>query len=114
MGFISICTYQTVHLTDYNPSHYILYINLYIKYSYNPTVCFIDCSKAFDTVKPTLWVDLLQLLNVDQAELRLLTSLYWNKTAAVRCDDDISEWMSIKHGVRQGCVASPHLFALYT
>ena len=71
-------------------------------------------SKAFDTVKHKLLVDLLQSLDVDQAELRLLTSLYWNQTAAVRCDDDISEWMSIKQGVRQGCVASPHLFALYT
>ena len=45
---------------------------------------------------------------------KLLISLYWNQTAAVRCYDDISAWMSIKQGVRQGCVASPHLFALYT
>ena len=44
----------------------------------------------------------------------LLTNLYWKQTAAVRCGDDISEWLDIKQGVRQGCVASPHLFALYT
>ena len=71
-------------------------------------VCFIDYSKAFDTVKHTLLEDLLQSLGVDQAQLRLLTSLYWNQTAAVRCDDDIKQW------VRQGCVASPHLITLYT
>ena len=59
-------------------------------------------------------VDLLQPLHVDQIELRLLTSLYWNQTAAVKCDDDTSALMSIKQGVRQGCVASPHLFTLYT
>ena len=47
-------------------------------------------------------------------ELRLLISLYWNQTAAVICDDDISAWMSIKQGVRHGCEASPHLYALYT
>ena len=29
-------------------------------------------------------------------------------------DKDLSEWTSIKQGVRQVCVASPHLFALYT
>ena len=75
-------------------------------------VCFIDYSKAFDTVKHKLLVDLLQSLDVDQAELRLLISLYWNQTAAVRCDDDISAWTSIKQGVRH--VASPHLFAVYT
>ena len=40
--------------------------------------------------KHNLFMDLLKSLDVDQAELRLLTSLYWNQTAAVRCDDDIS------------------------
>ena len=79
------------------------------KYVY---VCFINYSKAFDTVKHKLLVDLLQSRDVDQAELRLLTSLYLNQTAAVRGDDDINVWMSIKQGVRLGCVASPHLFAL--
>ena len=77
-------------------------------------VCFIDYSKAFDTVKHKLLVDLLQSLDVDQAELRLLISLYWNQTAAVRCDDAISAWTSIKQGVRQEGVTSPHSFALYT
>ena len=42
-------------------------------------VCFIDYSKAFDTVKHKLLVDLLQSLGVDQAELWLLTSLYLNQ-----------------------------------
>ena len=32
----------------------------------------------------------------------------------MRCDDDISAWISIKQEARQGCVASPHLFDLYT
>ena len=60
---------------------------------------FIHYSKAFDTVKHKVLVDLLQSLDIDQAELRLLTSHYWNKRAAVRCDDDISAWMSIKQGL---------------
>ena len=81
------------------------------KYVY---VCFIDYCKALDTVKHKLLVDLLQSLDVDEAELRLLTSLYWNQIAAVRCDEDISAWMSIKQGVCQGCVASPHLYVFYT
>ena len=81
------------------------------KYVY---VCFIDYSKACDTVKHKLLLDLLQSLDVDQAELRLLISFYWDQTAAVKCDNNMSAQMSIKQGVRQGCVASPHLFALYT
>ena len=38
----------------------------------------------------------------------------WKQTITVRCGDCISEWSDINQGVRQGCVASPHLFALYT
>ena len=80
----------------------------------NVYTCFIDYSKAFDTVKHGSLVELLQSLDVDAADTRLLTNLYWNQTAAVRCDNELSEWMCIKQGVRQGCVASPHLFVLYT
>ena len=79
------------------------------KYVY---VCFVDYSKAFDTVKHKLLVDLLQSLDVDQAALRLLINIYWNQTAAVRCDDYISAWTSIKQGVRQGCVALPPFIRL--
>ena len=75
--------------------------------------CFIDYRKAFNTVKHESLVELLQSLDVDKSETRLLTNLYWKQTAAVKCGDDISEWLDIKQGVRQGCVASPHLFALY-
>ena len=76
--------------------------------------CFIDYSKTFDTVKHESLVELQQSLDVDKSETMLLTNLYWKQTAAVRCGDDINEWVDIKQGVRQGCVASPHLFALYT
>ena len=39
--------------------------------------CFIDYSKAFDTVKHESLVELLQSLDVDKSETRLLTNLYW-------------------------------------
>ena len=76
--------------------------------------CFIDYCKAFDNVKHDSLVELIQSLDVDKSETRLLTNLYCKQTVVVRCGDDISEWLDIKQGVRQGCVASPHLFALYT
>ena len=53
--------------------------------------CFIDYSKAFDTVKHDSLVELLQSLDVDDADTRLLTNLYWTQTAAVRCDKDLSD-----------------------
>ena len=39
--------------------------------------CFIDYSKAFDTVKHDSLVEQLQSLDVDDAHTRLLTNLYW-------------------------------------
>ena len=36
------------------------------------------------------------------------------QNAVVRHNGEISEWMSIKKGVRQGCVASPYFFTMDT
>ena len=38
---------------------------------------FIDYSNAFDTVKHDSLVELLQSLDVDDADTRLLINLYW-------------------------------------
>ena len=78
------------------------------KYVY---VCFIDYSKA---VKHEPLIELLQSLNIEPQDVNLLVNLYWNQQAAVRHNGEISESISIKQGVRQGRVASPHLFVLYT
>ena len=51
---------------------------------------------------------------MDSHDVQLLANLYWKQKATVCHNDKISEWMSIKQGVRQGCVASLHLFAMYT
>ena len=64
--------------------------------------CFIDYSKAFDTVKYESLVEVLQSLDIDKSETSLLTNLYLKQTAAVRFCNDISEWLDIKQGVRQG------------
>ena len=46
------------------------------KYVY---VCFIDCSKAFDTVKHEPLIELLQSLDIDPQDVNLLANLYWNQ-----------------------------------
>ena len=79
------------------------------KYVY---VCFNGNSKAFDTIKYKVWVDLLQSLDIDLAELRLLTSLYLNQTVAVRCDDGISAWMRTRSTTR-ACGFSTFIFLVY-
>ena len=65
-------------------------------------VCFIDYtySKAFDTVKHEPLIELLQSLDIDPHDVKLLANLYWNQQAAVRHNGEISESISIKQGVR--------------
>ena len=77
-------------------------------------VCFTYYSKAFDTVKHEPLIELLQSLGIDPQDVKLLANLHWNQQAAVRHNGEISESINIKQGVRQGCVASQYLFALYT
>ena len=76
-------------------------------------VCFIDYSKAFDTVKHDPLIELLQSLDIDPQYVKLFANLYWNQQTAVSHNGEISESIGIKQGVRLGCVASPHLFVLY-
>ena len=77
-------------------------------------VCFIDYAKAFDRVKHENLIDYLQEIGLDGKDIRVITNLYWHQKAAMRVDKDISEYTSIKRGVRQGCVLSPILFNIYT
>ena len=59
-------------------------------------------------------MDMLHTIDIDGKDLRLLRNLYWNQTAAVRVDNELSGWAKIQHGVRQGCVLSPDLFSVYS
>ena len=63
--------------------------------------CFIDYSKAFDTVRHEPLIDQLKAKDVDSHDVQLLANPYWKQKAAVRHNGENSEWMSIKQGVRQ-------------
>ena len=77
-------------------------------------MCFIDFEKAFDTVKHDCLMETLERYGVDKADIRIMARLYWEQKAVVRVGDEVSEWINIERGVRQGCVLSPDLFSLYT
>ena len=77
-------------------------------------ICFIDYSKAFDKVRHNELFDILEQLDIDGKDLRIIKNLYWNQNAAVRIEGDCSEFKQIKRGVRQGCVMSPDLFNIYS
>ena len=77
-------------------------------------ICSIDYTKAFDKVQHREIFSLLQDLDLDGKDLRVLRNLYWEQTACMRVGGDTSPYTDIKRGVRQGCVLSPDLFNLYS
>ena len=80
----------------------------------NLFMCFIDYQKAFDTVKHEELLALLSSLDIGRKDLRIIRNLYYEQTAAVRVDNELTDYVKIKRGVRQGCVLSPVLFSLYS
>ena len=76
--------------------------------------CFIYYSNAFDTVKHASLFGLRSSLDIESHDIMFLANLHWNQQASVRHNGEVSESVNIKQGIRQGCVVSPHLFALYT
>ena len=75
--------------------------------------CFLDSSKAFDTV----WIDGLffKLFNfgVRGKTWRLLRNWYGKMSCCVSLDGLLSDRFSIKQGIRQGGVLSPWLFMCF-
>ena len=62
-------------------------------------VCFIDCSKAFDTVKPL--IELQQSLDTDTQDISCLPTYTGIKKATVRQNGELSESINIMQGVRR-------------
>src|SRR5215469_17040638 len=57
---------------------------------------------------------MLERLEIDGKDLRIIKNLYRNQKIAVKIDDEESKLQCIERGVRQGCVMSPDLFNLYS
>ena len=76
--------------------------------------CFIDYSKAFNTVNHEKMIECLKTTDIDQSDIALIANLYWEQDTKIRIGNDMSESLKIKRGVTQGCVLSPSLFNLYT
>lgn len=77
-------------------------------------MAFIDYKKAFDSVRhQTLW-KVMETMGVSRHLVQLLSNLYRDQQAAVRVEEDLTEWFEVKKGVRQGCLLSPMCFNFYS
>jgi len=77
-------------------------------------LCFIDFEKAFDRVKHDRFIEVLQKHGVDEKDVRIIKNLYWHQKASVMFENNYTDEIEIKRGVRQGCVLSPLLFNAYS
>ena len=77
-------------------------------------ICFLDYEKAFDRVRYEPLIQCLREIGVDGKYTKIIRNLYWDHTASVRIMNELSDEIRMQRGVRQGCVASPNIFNLYT
>ena len=77
-------------------------------------LCGMEFSKALDTVKHERRIQMLQDINIDGKDLQLIKNMYWQQTAAIKINNNISGYQKIERGVIQGCEPSPEFFSLYS
>ena len=76
-------------------------------------ICFIDFTKAFDSVDQTkLWHTLRSQTNINPAYINLLANLYENSVSRIRTDVGTTREIRIKRGVKQGDFPSAILFCI--
>ena len=79
----------------------------------NLHMCFIDLSKAFDTVdRPMLW-EVLQRAGCPRKFTNLIQQFHDGMEARVRVRNLESEPFNVSRGVKQGCTLAPVLFNVY-
>ena len=77
-------------------------------------VCFIDLTKAYDSVDRTLLWTVLDRFGVPQNMISVIRQFYDGMRACVRLDDRVcSRWFAVEQGLRQGCVLAPLLFNIF-
>ena len=63
-------------------------------------------TKAFNKVRHTQLFEDLTMIGKDTKDVKLLQNLYWEQTACVRVETELSDYINTKRGVRQECVMS--------
>lgn len=79
----------------------------------NTYCCFLDIKKAYDTVfREGLWRRLREV-GVRGKMWRALKNIYVKVESSVVVNEVRTDWFELFTGVRQGCILSPTLFAIF-
>uniref|UniRef100_A0A914X4B9 Reverse transcriptase domain-containing protein n=1 Tax=Plectus sambesii TaxID=2011161 RepID=A0A914X4B9_9BILA len=83
-----------------------------LEYQQRLSINFIDFVKAFDSVhRESLW-SILRVYGVPNKFVDLFRDLYQGSICCIRTNDGMTDFFSVKTGVRQGCILSPFLFLI--
>ena len=75
--------------------------------------CFVDFSKAFDTIPRDLLFTKLLSYGVSGKFFNTLKTLYTNDDCCVKVGNKITGTFQANQGVKQGCILSPLLFNIF-
>ena len=76
--------------------------------------CFIDLTKAYDSVDRTLLWTVLAGSSVPHFMISVIRQFHGGMRICVRLDDRLcSRWFAVEQGLRQGCVLGPLLFNIF-
>ena len=77
-------------------------------------LCFIDLTKAYDSVDRTLLWNVFARFGVPPRMLAVIREFHSGMQACVRLDDgECSDKFDVAQGLRQGCVLAPLLFNMF-
>ena len=75
--------------------------------------CFIDYTKASDSVDHNKLWTILKEMGIPDHLTCVLRNLYTGQETTVRTGHETTDWFQIGKGVHQGCILPPCLFNLY-
>ena len=75
--------------------------------------CFIDFSKAFDTIPRDTLLQKLLDFGIDGNFFNIIRNIYTNDKICIKHDDKVTDTIEVNLGVKQGCILSPLLFNIF-
>jgi hypothetical protein len=88
-------------------------VSYYVKRNTPIYACFLDLSKAFDTVSYDIMWSKLKEAGINPAVTGIMSHWYSNQVNMVKWAKEYSDPYALKCGVRQGGLTSPRLFNMY-